>query len=86
MRDLNKSISIFWGYSLLFDLAPRAAEGSAARFCNSVSQHLHSGCTEAEQKSRTDDGAFEAKHGENLKMKPACKGLNWYFGVFDCER
>jgi len=33
-----------------------------------------------------DDGAFEAKHGENLKMKPACKGLNWYFGVFDCER
>ena len=33
-----------------------------------------------------DDGAFEAKHGENRKLKPACKGLNLYFGVFDCER
>ena len=33
-----------------------------------------------------DDGAFEAKQGENLKMKPACEGLNWYFGVFDCEK
>ena len=34
MRDLNKSITIFWGYSLLFDLAPRRTP-RAARSANS---------------------------------------------------
>ena len=33
-----------------------------------------------------DDYSLKASNEENLKIKPACKGLNWYVSVFDCER